>query len=93
MDNWYIGNICAALEASGVKYHHCRTWFRLFLKNETYSVGSINDEHLIDDIVNRTGMVIVYKGDNLSRCENSNRPVVFQGTLDDFKNWLQENRS
>lgn len=92
MGNLYIGNICSALDASNVKYHHCRTWFRLFLKNETYYVSSINDEHFGKGF-DCPDMVIVYKGDNLSRCENSNGTVVFQGTLDDFKNWLQKNRS
>lgn len=92
MDNLYIGSICAALEVSGVKYHHCRTWFRLFLENETYSVGSMNNEHFGKGF-DCPDMVIVYKGDNISRCENANKPVVFQGTLDDFENWLQKNRS
>ena len=84
-DYCYIGGICRVLDESELHYHHCNTWFRLFPddKESTYSIGSIKNN-------NNESEVVVYKGWNISWCHNTNAPIVFQGNLQDFKNWLND---
>lgn len=77
----YIGYICEALDNSKAKYHHCNTWFKLFIEDDVYSITAIkNDDE---------NEVVVYKGNNISYCINTNAPTVFQGSLQNFRNWLQ----
>lgn len=83
-DYCFIGRISQTLDDSKAKYHHCNTWFRLFLDDDTYSIESIKNNNINE--------VVVYKGDNISWCHNTKAPVVFQGTLQDFKRWLEESR-
>lgn len=81
IEYWYIGYICEALDNSKLHYHHCYTWFKLFLEDGIYSITAIKN--------NNDNEVVVYKGDNISWCKNTNAPIVFQGTLQDFEKWLQ----
>lgn len=85
-DYCHIGSICQVLDASKLHYHHCATWFRLFPddKENTYSIKSIKNN-------NNESEVVVYKGWNISWCQNTNAPIVFQGNLQDFEDWLQSN--
>lgn len=78
----YIGYICEVLDNSRIEYHHCNTWFKLFLEDGVYSITSIKN--------NNKNEVIMYKGDNISRCKNTNEPIVFQGTLQNFEMMLCE---
>ena len=80
IDYSYIGRICEILDDSRVHYHHCNTWFRLFLEDGDYSITAIKNNH--------ENEVVVYKGNNISWCTNTNAPIVFQGTLQDFTHWL-----
>lgn len=81
-DYCYIGRICQVLDNTKVNYHHCNTWFRLFLNDSNYSIEA--------DKTNNINEVVVYKGDNISWCHNANAPIVFQGNLQDFENWLEK---
>ena len=82
-DYCYIGHICQVLDDTKVNYHHCNTWFRLFLADEEYSIEGIKNKHNENE-------VIVYKGKNISWCHNTKAPIVFQGNLQDFENWLEK---
>ena len=86
VEAWFIGYISQALEKSKVKHHHNRTWFYLFLEDNVFCItGRKNDKN--------ENEVIVYKseiGKTISWCENTNAPIVFQGTLQIFENWLQQ---
>lgn len=79
IEHWYIGHICEALDNSGLPYHHCRTWFRLFPDEEknTCSIEGVKND---DD----TREVVVYKGKTFSW----RSPVVFRGTLQEFETYL-----
>ena len=77
-DYCYIGSICQVLDNTKVNYHHCNTWFRLFLQDGEYKITAEKN--------NGSSEVVVRKG--LSRIS----PIVFQGTLQDFENWLQSNK-
>ena len=85
----YIGFICQILDECKVNYHHCGTWFRLFLNNQVYSVNTIKVDNYKSDI-NKNNRIIVRK----EKCTNNiiQDSVVFQGTLQEFDNWLQNNR-
>lgn len=84
VEPWFIGYICQALDDSKLHYHHCSTWFRLCPddKENTYSIEGIKNS-------NNENEVVVYKGNNISWCHNTNAPIIFKGTLQDFKEWLQ----
>ena len=84
IDLYYIGYICEVLDNNQAKYHHCHTWFKLFLENNIYAITAIKN--------NAENRVVVYKGDNISWCINTKAPIVFEGTLQDFENWLQSSR-
>lgn len=73
----FIGYVCEVLDLSRVKYHHCCTWFKLFLKDDVYSVVTTNDSGKNE--------VVVCKGFG-ARTKTS---TIFQGTLQEFENWLQ----
>ncbi len=90
MDNYwysYIGFICQILDEYKVNYHHCGTWFRLFLNNQVYSVDTIKVDYCKSDI-DKNNRIIIRK----EKCIANNISVVFQGTLQEFDNWLQNNR-
>lgn len=84
-DYCYIGCICQVLDDTKVNYHHCNTWFRLFPddKENTYSIEGVKNS-------NNENEVAVYKGHNISWCHNTKVPIAFQGTLQDFKRWLEK---
>lgn len=84
VEYWYLGRICQALDDSNLHYHHCKTWFRLFPddKENTYSIEGVKNN-------NNENEVVVYKGWAIDWCHNTNAPIVFQGSLEDFKSWLQ----
>lgn len=84
VDACYIGYICQVLDNNQIEYHHCGEWFRLFLKDGIYSITAIRN--------NNENEVVVYKGINISLCINTKVPIVFQGTLQDFEDWLQNNK-
>ena len=67
-------------DSSQVKYHHCYTWFRLFLKDGIYSITAVKH--------NNVNEVVVHKGEII----NTKAPIVFQGALQDFENWLHDNQ-
>jgi len=81
-DYCYIGRICQILDNAKVNYHHCNTWFRLFLNDGNYSIET--------EKINNISEVLVYKGDNISWCHNTKAPIMFQGTLQDFEKWLEQ---
>ena len=83
-DYCFIGSICQALDDSKVKYHHCHTWFRLFLEDDVCSIESTKNGN--------TNEFVVYKGNNISWCKNTKAPIVFQGTLQDFVSWLEKSK-
>ena len=80
VEHWYIGYICEILDNSKVKYHHCRTWFRLFLEDGEYAITAVKNNNINE--------VVVRKGNGVDRCISIKAPIVFQGTLQDFENWL-----
>lgn len=77
----YIGCICQILDNNQVKYQHYHTWFRLFLGDDVYSITAVKH--------NKDHEIVVYKGDNISWCRNTKATIVFQGSLENFNNWLQ----
>lgn len=80
-DYSYIGFICQILDDAKVNYHHCDTWFKLFLNDGDYC---------IETRINSIKEVVVYKGNHISWCHNANAPIVFQGNLQDFADWLEK---
>ena len=93
IDYWYIGYIDTALDNAEVNYHHCRTWFRLFLGDKIYSIDVIKNKNYGDDIIkdfDNNNRVVIYEGDNISWCINTKAPIVFQGTLNEFTEWLEK---
>lgn len=84
VEPWYIGYISQVLDDSKVKYHHCQTWFRLFLEDGDYSIEAIKN--------NKMNEVVVYQGGNISWCHNTKAPIVFQGTLESFSDWLLQKK-
>lgn len=75
-DYCYIGRICEVLDNTKANYHHCNTWFRLFLQDGDYTITTEKN--------NGSSEVLVRKG------ISSKNPIVFQGTLQDFKSWLEK---
>lgn len=84
IEPWFTGYICQTLDDSKLHYHHCKTWFRLFPNEDvnTYSIKGVKNK-------NNENEVIVYKGKNISWCINTKAPIIFQGTLQNFKKWLE----
>lgn len=73
-DYCYIGRICEVLDNTKANYHHCNTWFTLFLQDREYAITAEKN--------NNSSEVVVRKG------LSSKGPIIFKGSLQEFENWL-----
>lgn len=82
MHSYYstIGAVCQILDETNVDYHHCKTWFRLFL-DKTYGVTIRESNFLIE--------VYVCDEDRNTKCFIApSKPKIFEGNIENFTTWL-----